>query len=62
MKTETTTPSEPTGTKLTEEIYNAAMCILKEEGGDIHHILATRFNVYGFNRYNHYYGYNKPID
>jgi hypothetical protein len=48
--------------KLTKEIYDAVSQIKKEEGGDFAHILKTRFGIKDFNPYQHYYGFNKPID
>jgi hypothetical protein len=62
MTTIKTTPLEPTGTKLTKEIYEQANQIWIKEGGSIETILKTRFNVVDFNPYAHYYGYGRPID
>lgn len=62
MTTRKTTPSEPTGTKLTKEVYDEAQKIWEEEGGSIITILETRFGIKDVNPYQHYYGFNKPID
>ena len=55
-------PLGPTGTKLTEEIYDKAQELWRQEGGHLADILETKFNVLDFNPYEHYYGYNIPID
>lgn len=55
-------PTNTFFTKLTEEQYDDIIKILKEEGVNLFDEIT--FTKYGklVSHYEHYYGYNKPID